>query len=58
MLNEAMASMCVLLELAAQVIEDAEVDTTKAERDFGSGSGSSIDGRLLSWLILLVLVRR
>ena len=63
MLNEAMASMCMLLELAAQVIEDAEmernqleesveVDTTKAERDFGSGSGSSIDGRPLSWLIL------
>ena len=63
MLNEAMASMCMLLEFAAQVIEDAEVernrleesaevDTTKAERDFGSCSGSLMDGRPLSWLIL------
>jgi hypothetical protein len=62
MLNEALASMCMLLELAAQAIEDAEVernrleesaeaDTSKAERDFGSGSGSSMDDRPLSWLI-------
>ena len=61
MLNEAMASMCMLLELAAQAIEDAEVernrleesaevDTTRAERDFGSGSGS-MDDRPLSWLV-------
>jgi len=65
MLNEAMASMCMLLELAAQAIEDAEVernrleesaevDTSKAERDFGSRSGSSIDDRPLSWLSLAV----
>ena len=50
MFNKAMASMCMLLELAKQVIEDVEVeqnrleesaeaDTTKAEQDFGSGSG-------------------
>ena len=61
-LNEAMTSMCILLELAAQAIEDAEaernrleesaeVDTCKAERGFGSGSGSSMDGRPLSWLV-------
>ena len=62
MLGEAMASMCILLELAAQAIEDAEVarnrleesaevDTSKAERGFGSGSGSSMDGRPMSWLV-------
>ncbi|KAF9644332.1 hypothetical protein BDM02DRAFT_3122069 [Thelephora ganbajun] len=62
MLNEAMGSMCMLLELAAQAIEDAEVerkrleervegDTNKAERDFGSGDGSSTDSRPLSWLV-------
>lgn len=61
MLNEVMASMCMLLELAAQAIEDAEternrlddsveVDTSKAERGFGSGSGSSVGGRPISWL--------
>ena len=65
MLNESMASMCMLLELAAQAIEDAEaersrleesaeVDTDKAERDFGSGSGSSMDGRPPSWLVPVV----
>lgn len=65
MLNEVMASTCMLLELAAQVIEDAEVernrleesaevDTSKAERDFGSRPGSSMDDRPLSWLSLAV----
>lgn len=65
MLNEAMASVCVLLELAAQAIEDAgaerdrleestEADTTKAEWNFGSGFGSSVDGRPLSWLVPMV----
>lgn len=58
MLNDAMASMCMLLELAAQSIEDAEVerkcleesvemDTAKAER----GSGSSVGDRPMSWLV-------
>ena len=62
MLNEAMASMCMLLELAAQTIEDAgaergrweefaEVDTAMAERDFGSCDGSSTGGRPQSWLL-------
>jgi hypothetical protein len=61
MLNEAMASMCILLELAAQAIEEAEAernrleesqpDTNKPEQDFGSCSGSSTDGRPFSWLI-------
>lgn len=61
MLNEAMTSMCTLLELAAQAIEDAdaerdrseetEPDANMAERGFGSGSGSSIDDRPLNWLI-------
>jgi hypothetical protein len=62
MLNEAMSSICILLELAAQAIEDAEsernqleesteADTTMAERDFGSGDWSSIDGRPLTWLV-------
>ena len=62
MLNEATASICMLLELAAQVIEDGEAerrrmeestqaDTNEAEVDFGSGDGSSAGGRPLSWLI-------
>lgn len=61
-LNEAMGSMCLLLELAAQAIEDAEAerdrleestesDTRKAERDFGSGTASSIGGRPFTWLV-------
>ena len=64
-LNEAMSSMCLLLELAAQAIEDAEAerdrleeyteaDTRRAEWDFGSGTVSSIDGRPLTWLVLPV----
>jgi len=63
MLNEAMILLCTLLELAAQVIEDAgvewnqleesaEADTNKAERDLGSGSGSLIGDRPLTWLVL------
>lgn len=61
MLNEAMTSMCILLELAAQAIEDAEAernrleesesDTNKAEYGFDSSPGSSMDGRPLSWLV-------
>jgi len=62
MLNEAMASMCALLELAAQAIEGAEAERTrseefteadsdKAERNFGSGVDSSMGGRPLSWLV-------
>lgn len=64
MLNEAMVLMCMLLELAAQVIEDAgveqnllgesaEADTNKAERDLGSG-GSLMGDRPLTWLVLAV----
>jgi len=62
MLNEAMASVCMLLELAAQAIEDAgeerkrleesgDVETDMAERDFGSCDGSSAGGRPQSWLL-------
>ena len=65
MLNEAMVLMCMLLELAAQVIEDAgvernlleesaEVDTNKAERDLGSGSEPLMGDRPLTWLVLAV----
>ena len=63
MLTEATASMSMLLELVAQAIEDgetertrlreelADLDTTKAERGLGSGLGSSIVDRPLSWLV-------
>ena len=63
MLKGAMVSMCVLLELAAQAIEDAETErrrleqsvelnTTKAER--GSAfNGPTVDGRPLSWFLVL-----
>jgi len=65
MLNEVMVLMCMLLELVAQVIEgagvernlleeSAEADTNKAERDLGSGSGSLMGGRPLTWLVLAV----
>ena len=60
-LNEAMASICALLELAAQAIEDAEAernqfeesesDIGKAEQCSNSSSGSSTDIRPLSWLV-------
>ena len=57
MLNEAMASMCQLLEFAAQAIEDAEVGREQREEESEvdsneaeHGSGSSMDGRPVSWL--------
>ena len=64
MLNETMNSMSMLLELAAQAIEDTEVernrleesteaDSRKAERDFGCGDASSIGGRPVTWLVLV-----
>ena len=61
MLHEALASMCMLLELAAQAIEEAEAgrnrledfesNTSEAEQELGSGSSLSTDVRPLSWLV-------
>ena len=61
MLDEVMASMCALLELATRAMEEAEAtqvllkelesDTRKAERGFGPGSGFSTNSRPLSWLV-------
>jgi len=60
-LNEAVSSICSLLELAAQAIEDAEAernrlegsesDTSKTEECSDSSSASSTDTRPLSWLV-------
>lgn len=57
-LDEVMSSICMLLELVAQAVEDAgaerkrlewpaEFDTARAER----GYGSSMDNHPLSWLV-------
>ena len=61
MLNEAMASMCILLELAAQAIEEAEAErnrleeselgTNKAGKGSSFGSGLSTEDRPNSWLV-------
>ena len=62
MQDEAMDSMCILLELVAQAIQDAEaeqilleasgeLDTTIAQRGSWSGNGSSMGDRPLSWLV-------
>jgi len=60
-LNGAMTSICMLLELAAQAIEDVEAErnqleeseshTSKTEQYSDSDSTSSTDTRPLSWLV-------
>ena len=60
-LNEAMTSICTLLDLAAQAIEDAEAernrledsdsDGTKTGHDSDPAPGQSTDTRPLSWLV-------
>ena len=62
-LNNAMTSICTLLDLAAQAIEDAdaertrleesEPDTDKAEQGSDPTLGQSTDARPLSWLVLV-----